>query len=98
MYLVKDVVGLSSRTFYGLAGDQVEIIDKSRPLWLVSNNGTKFFIYPENLSSDRITDPIINKETPGGERVVCNKANTNKHKRNPRPSVSKSGAGSLFGG
>lgn len=97
MYLVNDKIGLCSRTVYGLAGDEINIIDKNRDLWLVENKGQKFFVKPNALTNVRIENTNLDKEPPAEQRVVYNKADSNKHKRNTRPIVSKGGQGNLFG-
>jgi hypothetical protein len=97
IFLKETVTGLCSGFQYGKAGDEVTVIDKSRPMWLIANGAVKFFIHPEKLSNVRIENPIINKDIPGEERVVCDKINPVQRQRRAGSVSVKDGQGSLFG-
>lgn len=52
MYLTTDYIGASTKKTKGKTGDLVEVLEKSRPMWLVQNpkTGEKFFVWPEHLT------------------------------------------------
>ena len=61
MWLKMDYIGPSSRIVYGKQGDRVLVIRRDSDLSLVENNGQKFFVRNERLSTEKV-DPA--PETP----------------------------------
>lgn len=96
MYLTCDITGLCSGTEYGMAGDKVIVIDNSREMWLVDNNGVKFFVWPNKLSNARIENPIHDQKPLVEKRVVGSKTNPNVNKRSTRSAMPEKRQGSLY--
>lgn len=95
MWLLEDITGLCSRREYGKRGDEVTVLDKSRPMWLVELR-EKFFVHPEKLSSVRVTNPDIDKKPLREPGVVRSKANPVQRKRNTGSALSAAKQGGLY--
>lgn len=61
-YLKQDYIGACSGIVYGRMGDSVEIIDMSRPMYLVENKGQRFFVYPDKLSTELQESENVSRE------------------------------------
>lgn len=53
-YLKRDITGQASGLQYGKQGDEVLVLSDNGEMWLVENKGTRFFLFPDDLSNDKI--------------------------------------------
>lgn len=57
-YLKRDVTGRASGIEYAKSGDRVLLLntDINREMVLVENKGNRFFVFPDDLSENKIED------------------------------------------
>lgn len=58
MYLKRDINGQASGIKYGKMGDEVLLLNTelNREMVLVENKGNRFFVFPDDLSENKIED------------------------------------------
>lgn len=64
MYLTEDIIAICSGITYGLKGQQVEVLNESRDLILVSGNNGRFFVKPEKLSEEKVDKEKVEAVKP----------------------------------
>jgi hypothetical protein len=78
MFLKRDITGKASGIEYGKQGDEVLVITNRNEMWLVENKGTRFFVFPDDLSNDKIekvSQPaeVVSKGAKGVQRLGSKK-------------------------